>query len=175
MLTVPRWASGIITPVNRLGAFDRTLGDRARRAVARHTAVARGLTRLAAALSPAFRGVVGVLTLLPGTRRLGIRAGAAATASALAAGVLRRRIGRPRPNGDAEPGFPSRHAASASAIVRTVSVDRPRLGVALGVFAAVGLIGRVTSGRHEVGDIAAGAVLGCTASSLIDRIVGEDQ
>jgi len=159
----------------RLGALDRQIGETLRDAVADRPGLGRALSAAAQGLSPAFRGVVAVLILLPRDRRTGLAAGAAATGSALVAGRLRRIIGRSRPVGDDEPGFPSRHAAAAVAIVSTVRRGRPRLGALLGLAAAVGLMGRITSGRHDPADIASGAFLGMAGSAVVERVAGGDR
>lgn len=140
-----------------------------RDAVADRAVLAPALALAAHALGPVFRGVVGVLVVLPRERRLGLRAGAAATAAALTAGGLRRLVGRSRPDGGDEPGFPSRHAAAATAIVATVRRTRPGLGAALATAAAIGLAGRVTEGRHDPADILSGALLGGTLSAAVRR------
>lgn len=115
-----------------------------------------------------FRGVVALLIILPRDRRTGVRAGIAGTVAALVAGRLRRVVGRPRPDDDT-PGFPSRHAASATAIVATVSRTRPGLGALLGAAAVTGLAGRVTSGRHDPADIVSGAILGAVSADVVRR------
>ncbi len=155
--------------MTRLGAFDRRVGNQIRGAVAGRAALGRGLDIAARALGPAFRGVVALLIVLPRERRIGVRAGVAATIAALTAGRLRLLIGRPRPADDT-PGFPSRHAASATAIVATVSRSHPRLGAVLGLAAAAGLAGRVTSARHDPADIASGAVVGAVSSDVVRRV-----
>ncbi len=155
--------------MTRLGALDRKVGNHIRSTVAGRAEPARALALAARALSPVFRGVVALLVILPRERRIGVRAGFAATVAALLAGRLRRLIGRPRPV-DGAPGFPSRHAAASAAIVTTVARARPGLGAILGVVALVGVTGRITSGRHDPADIASGAVLGYATAVTVRRL-----
>jgi membrane-associated phospholipid phosphatase len=156
-----------------LTRLDRRLGDAVRRAA---TALPGGpdAARFAAGtLSPGFRVLVAVLIVLRPTRRAGLEALTAGVAAALAARVLRDRVGRPRPGSRAEGGFPSRHAAAATAIATTAGRGRPRLGRVLRGAAAVGLAGRVASAEHEPADIAAGAALGLVAARAVERVSRE--
>lgn len=122
---------------------------------------------VAAAMSPAFRGVVGLLIAFPRTRATGGRALVAAVAAAMAARVMRDALGRPRPGPRDEGGFPSRHAAAAAAIAATVARELPQLGTGLGVACTAGSLARVAHGDHEPADIAAGAVLGVAVAAVV--------
>ena len=155
--------------MTEFGGIDRRIGDRMRDAVAGRAVLAPALALAAHALGPVFRGVVGVLIVIPRERRVGLRAGTAAAAAALAAGGLRQVVGRSRPDGSEEPGFPSRHAAAATAIVATVRRTRPGLGAVLAAAAALGLAGRVTEGRHDPADIMSGVLLGGAVSAAVRR------
>ncbi|MGD9694987.1 MAG: hypothetical protein AB7V42_04930 [Thermoleophilia bacterium] len=158
--------------MGRIAQIDRRAGAAVRDAVARlpgGPAIARAG---AAALSPAFRGMVAAMILRPSTRRMGIDALAAGVAAGLGARVLRDRLGRPRPGPREEGGFPSRHAAASVAIAGAVRRHRPGLGAVLGVAAAACLTARVASAQHEPADIAAGAALGGVAHRLV-RLPGQ--
>ena len=98
-----------------------------------------------------------VLLLTPGRRRAGARALAAAALASLAALALRDRLGRRRPGPRPEGGFPSRHAAAATAIACAVGRDDPAAARVLAAAAALGLAARVATGDHEPADIACGA------------------
>lgn len=131
-----------------------------RAAAARRPRPAAAARVAAGATSPAFRVAAAALALSPPTRRAGVRALVAAVAAATVARLLRDRLGRRRPGPRTEGGFPSRHAAAATAIVAAVSAGHPARGAALAAVAAAGLASRVATGDHEPGDIVAGVVLG---------------
>ena len=84
-------------------------------------------------------------------------------------------IDRPRPGERSDGGFPSRHAAAASAIARSVGHSNRSLGRLVGAVAAIGLVGRVVSAEHDPADIVAGVVVGCAAAGAVaavsDRVV----
>jgi membrane-associated phospholipid phosphatase len=150
-------------------AADRRAGSAVRGRVA---AVPGGheYARLAAdALAPAFQGLVLALIVLPGARAVGIRAGIAGATAGLMARIARDAIDRPRPGGRAEGGFPSRHAASSTAIALVIARDRPLLGTAALASAALGLTARVGAADHDPLDIAAGAGVGAAVARVMRR------
>jgi membrane-associated phospholipid phosphatase len=133
-----------------------------------------GAARVAAgALSPGFRLLVALLIARRATRRTGLEALAAGVAAALAARALRDRLGRRRPGLRPEGGFPSRHAAAATAIARAAGRREPALGRALALAAVVGLVARVADAEHEPGDILAGAALGLLAQEALERVTSD--
>ena len=127
----------------------------------------------AATMSPAFRLTVAVMIARPSSRRAGLEALAAGVGAATAARVLRDRVARRRPGPRAEGGFPSRHAAAATAIAGAAARHHRGLGRVLAAAAAVGLLARVVSADHEPADIAAGAALGLLAARALERAVGD--
>jgi len=146
---------------------DRRLGENIRTRVERlpgGLALAKGAANV---VSPLFHLAVGATLAEPGHRATGIRMLAAGVGAAMIARALRDRIGRPRPGDREEGGFPSRHAAAATAIAMTAAPRRPTMGLALSVIAAVGLLGRIGSGQHEPADIVAGALLGALVASVV--------
>ncbi|MEW6583562.1 MAG: phosphatase PAP2 family protein [Actinomycetota bacterium] len=157
-------------PGTRILAADRRAGAALARATARLPGGATAARLAAAALSPAFRGVVAMLLASRARRRSGVDALASSVVAATAARLLRDRLRRPRPGPRADGGFPSRHAAAAVAITTSVRRRDPRLGAALAVAAAVGLAGRVAARHHDPADIAAGAVLGAATASALARL-----
>jgi membrane-associated phospholipid phosphatase len=152
--------------------LDRRAGHAFRAEVARRSGGPAAARAAAGALSPTFRGMVLFLLLAPRTRPTGLRALGAGVGAGLAARALRDRLGRPRPGRRSEGGLPSRHAASAVAIVRAVGRGRPALGGVLLVAAVLGLAGRVASGEHDPGDIVAGAALGWGVDAVLERLAG---
>jgi membrane-associated phospholipid phosphatase len=156
-----------------LTRLDRRAGAALRPAV-RAVPAGPDAARIAAgALSPGFRALVAVLIARPSTRRLGLEALAAGVAAALAARALRDGLARPRPGGRTEGGFPSRHAAAATAIARAAGRRRPALGGALALAAAVGLAARVADAEHEPADILAGVALGLAAQRALERLASD--
>jgi membrane-associated phospholipid phosphatase len=156
-----------------LTRIDRRAGARLRRAVAAVPGGRSAAVLAAAALSPGFRLVVALMIARPGSRRAGLEALAAAVGAATAARILRDRLARVRPGPRPEGGFPSRHAAAATAIARAAARHHRGLGRGLALAAAVGLAGRVASAEHDPGDIAAGAALGLAASRALEGVVGD--
>lgn len=148
------------------------MGRALRRELARHPAAAEAADRAGRVMAPAFRGLVVALIAVPRTRRTGITAGAAAVAAAGVARVLRDRIGRPRPGVRTEGGFPSRHAAAATAIARATGRDHPFAGAVLLGAAAVGMVGRVQTRDHDPADLAAGAATGWIVAAVVTRAAG---
>lgn len=157
--------------MERLDTLDRELGRRIREVTAGGRAARAGAVA-SNALGPAYRTVVALLLARRADRRVGLSAVLGGFGAAAIAGRLRDFIGRSRPDRADGPGFPSRHAAAATAIAVAVARRRPRLGRVLAAGAAVGLVGRVADGRHEPGDIAAGAALGAVVGAVVDRVVG---
>lgn len=146
---------------------DRRLGQNFRARVA-GVPGGSGMARVAAmALSPAFHFAVGAALMRPGSRAVGVRMLAAGAGAALVARELRDRIGRPRPGDREDGGFPSRHAAAATAITLTAAGRRPLTALLLAAIGAVGLLGRIGSGQHEPADIAAGALLGALSAYIV--------
>ena len=120
-------------------------------------------------MAPAFQGLVLALVVLPGSRMLGVRAAVAGTVAGLAAKVARDAIDRPRPGPRGEGGFPSRHAASSTAIALVVARERPILGAAALAGAAAGLAARVAAADHDPLDVVAGAGLGAAVARITRR------
>jgi membrane-associated phospholipid phosphatase len=152
---------------------DRRLGAALRTAAARVPGAAATAQGAAAVMSPAFRLAVAAMIARPEHRRAGVRALAAGAAASLLARAARDRVGRPRPGDRTEGGFPSRHAAAAAAIAATAGRDDPRLGRALALAAATGLLARVVAAEHEPADIAAGALLGLATAAALERVAPE--
>ncbi len=156
-----------------LTLIDRRAGARVRGAVAALPGGRRAAAVAAATMSPAFRLTVAVMIARPASRRAGLEALAAGVGAATAARVLRDRVARRRPGPRAEGGFPSRHAAAATAIAGAAARHHRGLGRVLAAAAAVGLLARVASADHEPADIAAGAALGLLAARALERAVGD--
>ena len=144
--------------------MDRALGRRVRVAATR-AGFAEPLRLAGRALAPTFRGMLVVFALRRRTRSAAVEAIAASLLAAGAAKILRDAIGRPRPGPREEGGFPSRHAAAATAIAASTAgrgIGVPFIGAA----AATGLAGRIVSGEHDPADIGAGVMLGMAATAL---------
>ena len=140
--------------------IDRRVGSAIRRGV---SAAAHGpaiAEAFASALAPGFRLTVTLLIARRARRGSGLRALAAGGAAATLARILRDRLGRRRPGARPEGGFPSRHAAAATAIAASVVHREPGLGRVLVVATALGGVARVATAEHEPADIAAGVALG---------------
>jgi membrane-associated phospholipid phosphatase len=156
--------------MGRLAAADRRLGRAVRERIGRRPRLDRAARVSGSVLAPVFELLIMALVAERPTRAAGLRAGASAVAGAAAAKALRDVIGRPRPGTRSEGGFPSRHAAAASAIARSVAHSNRYAGRALGAVAAIGLIGRVVSAEHDPADIVAGVIVGCTAAGAINAV-----
>lgn len=158
-----------------LAAADRRLGRAVRERVGRRPGLDRTARLAGTLLAPAFELLIVALIADRPTRAAGVRAGASAVAAAAAAKGLRDMIDRPRPGERSDGGFPSRHAAAASAIARSVGHSNRSLGRLVGAVAAIGLVGRVVSAEHDPADIVAGVVVGCAAAGAVaavsDRVV----
>ncbi|MFM8828800.1 MAG: phosphatase PAP2 family protein [Actinomycetota bacterium] len=74
-------------------------------------------------------------------------------------------VRRPRNEG----GFPSRHAASSTAIALVVARQRPVLGAAAILGAVAGLAARVAAADHDPLDVVAGAGLGAAVARITRR------
>jgi diacylglycerol kinase family enzyme/membrane-associated phospholipid phosphatase len=66
--------------------------------------------------------------------------------------------------------FPSGHSASAGAFVTGVALERPALAAPLAVLGAGVAYGRVHTGVHYPGDVAAGLTLGVLAALAVRRV-----
>jgi membrane-associated phospholipid phosphatase len=153
--------------MNGLTGMDRRAGAALRTIVGRAPGGARGARMAASALSPGFRLLVAAMIAAPSSRRLGLEAGAAGVGAALAARLLRDGLGRPRPGSRPDGGFPSRHAAAATAIGRAVARRHRVAGAAVLTAAAVGMAARVATAEHDPADIVAGAALGLAAEGAL--------
>lgn len=154
-----------------LARIDRQLGGAIRRAVAESARGPSIAGAFAGAVGPGFRLVVALLIARRSRRACGLRALAAGAAAATLARVLRDRLGRSRPGARPEGGFPSRHAAAATAIAASVVRREPGLGRLLVVAAAIGGIARVATADHEPADIAAGVALGLLVADTQERVI----
>lgn len=153
-----------------LSAADRRLGRAVREHVGRRPQVERAARASSSLLAPVFELLIVALVAERSTRGTGLRAGASAVVGAAGAKALRDMIGRPRPGTRSEGGFPSRHAAAASAIARSVGYANRRAGRLVSVAAALGLIGRVVSADHDPADILAGVIVGRTAAGAVNAV-----
>ncbi len=154
-----------------LARIDRQLGRAIRRAVAASAHGPSIADAFAGAVGPGFRLVVALLIARRSRRACGLRALAAGGAAATLARVLRDRLGRRRPGARPEGGFPSRHAAAATAIAASVVRQEPALGRLLVVAAAIGGIARVAAAEHEPADIAAGVAVGLLVAEAQERAI----
>jgi membrane-associated phospholipid phosphatase len=153
--------------MNRLTGMDRRAGAALRTIVARAPGGARGARMAASGLSPGFRLLVAAMIAAPSSRRLGLEAGAAGVGAAVAARLLRDPLGRPRPGSRPGGGFPSRHAAAATAIGRAVARRHRAAGAVVLAAALVGMAARVATAEHDPADIVAGAALGLAAEGAL--------
>jgi membrane-associated phospholipid phosphatase len=153
--------------MRRLSRIDRRLGARVRGTVEGVPCGARAAAVVASGMSPGFRVAVGLLVAGRDRRGTGLRALAAGVAAAVAARLLRDRLGRRRPGERQDGGFPSRHAAAAAAIAATVWRREPAIGRGLAVAAAAGGLARVATAEHEPADIVAGAALGLGVAGAV--------
>jgi membrane-associated phospholipid phosphatase len=153
----------------RLSALDRRTGAAVRTAAGRVPGGPALAAVAAAALAPAFRLAVAALILRRRSRAAGLEALSAGAVAATLARELRDRLGRPRPGPRGGGGLPSRHAAAALAIARSVRRHDRRAGAALALAAAVGLTGRVVARHHDPADILAGALLGAASGAAVGR------
>ena len=167
--------------LTRLGALDQRLFDRAQRSDT--PALDRVLPRLT---SSADHGGLWLATAavlaVTGQRRAAVRGlTSLAVASALANGPLKLGARRPRPLLSPVPvprqllrqpttsSFPSGHSASAAAFATGVALESPLLAAPVGLLAAGVAYGRVHTGVHFPGDVAAGLALGAGAALVVRR------
>jgi undecaprenyl-diphosphatase len=172
----------VLTRLDRLDRLDRRLFRRAQ--AADSPLLDRVLPPLT---SSADHGLLwlactGVLALT-GQRRAaarGLLSLAVASAAANGPGKLATR--RERPDAGLTPmargllrrptttSFPSGHSASAAAFATGVALEAPLLGVPVGLLAAGVSYGRVHTGVHYPGDVAAGLLLGGAAAVAVKRV-----
>ncbi|MDX6219978.1 MAG: hypothetical protein QOJ48_1659, partial [Frankiales bacterium] len=127
-------------------------------------------------------GVAAALALT-GRRRAAVRGLVSlGAASAVANGPLKLVTRRSRPGLDAVPllrqlklqprtsSFPSGHSASAAAFAVGVALEEPALTVPMGTLAAGVAWGRVHTGVHYPGDVAAGLALGTASALVVKRV-----
>lgn len=150
-------------------AADRRSGDALRARVGALPAGHESARLAADAMAPGFQVVVVAMALRRGSRVLAARAALAAALAGFIARVARDAVDRPRPGDRADGGFPSRHAASSTAITVVVARERPLLGAALQLVAAAGMAARVAAADHEPLDVVAGAGLGAAVGRLMRR------
>ena len=156
-----------------LSRLDRRIGARMRGAAAAVPGAPAAARALAATMSPGFRIAVAAMILRRPTRVAGLRALAAGAGASLLTRALRDRVGRSRPGSRPDGGFPSRHAAAASAIAATAGRGGAPLGYVLGAAACGGAVARVVAAEHEPADVLAGAALGLAAAAALRRIAPE--
>ncbi|MBU6363951.1 MAG: phosphatase PAP2 family protein [Acidobacteria bacterium] len=150
-------------------AVDRRAGGQVRSIVASVPGGHEYARLTADIMAPAFQVLVVGLIVMPGSRMVGVRAALAGTAAGLGAKVARDAIDRPRPGPRGEGGFPSRHAASSTAIALSVARERPLLGAAALIGAVAGLAARVAAADHDPLDVVAGAGLGAAVARITRR------
>ena len=127
--------------------------------------------------------VVALLLALTGRRRAAVRGLLSlGAASAVANGPLKWSARRARPGLDGVPllrqlavqprtsSFPSGHSASAAAFATGVALEDPLVAVPVGVLAAGVAWGRVHTGVHYPGDVAAGVALGAASALAVTRV-----
>jgi undecaprenyl-diphosphatase len=66
--------------------------------------------------------------------------------------------------------FPSGHSASAAAFASGVALERPELGIPLGLLAGGVAVSRVHVGMHYPGDVVAGVAVGLLATYAVSRV-----
>ena len=126
--------------------------------------------------------VAGLLALA-GQRRAAVRGLASlGVASAVANGPVKWAARRSRPGLDSVPvlrqlslqpktsSFPSGHSASAAAFAAGVALEDPLVAVPIGALAAGVAWGRVHTGVHYPGDVAAGLALGAASALVVTRV-----
>ncbi|MCU1623544.1 MAG: hypothetical protein JWL79_2389 [Frankiales bacterium] len=168
--------------LTRLGALDR----RAFRAAHRLDSSTLD-TVLPPLTSSADRGglwlAVAAALALTGRRRAAVRGLASlGVASAVANGPVKLAARRSRPGLEGVPllrqltlqpqtsSFPSGHSASAAAFAVGVALEEPALAVPVGALAAGVAWGRVHTGVHYPGDVAAGLALGAASALAVKRV-----
>ncbi|MDQ1674670.1 MAG: hypothetical protein QOC98_3232 [Frankiaceae bacterium] len=127
---------------------------------------------------------VAALLAVTGRRRAAVRGLASlGVASAVANGPLKLATRRARPGLDGVPvlrrltlqpstsSFPSGHSASAAAFALGVALEeQPALAAPVGALAAGVAWGRVHTGVHYPGDVAAGVALGAASALAVKRV-----
>lgn len=105
-----------------------------------------------------------------GARRAALRAtGSLALASAVV-GIAAKSASRHRfPPRPATRALPSGHAAAVAAFASAVALESPLLGAALVPLAAAAAVFRARAGRHSLGVVLAGAVLGVGVAAATCR------
>jgi undecaprenyl-diphosphatase len=168
--------------VTRLGALDRRVF------AAAHRADTPVLDKVLPPLTTSanhgrlWLGVAAVLALT-GRRRAAVRGLASlGVASAVANGPAKLMTRRARPGLQDVPllrqltlqpttsSFPSGHSASAGAFALGVSLEEPQLALPIGALAAGVAWGRVHTGVHYPGDVAAGLALGAASALVVKRV-----
>ncbi len=150
-------------------AADRRAGREVRARVASMPAGHESARLVADAMAPTFHALVIALLAMRGSRVLALRAATAGALAGLLARVARDAIDRPRPGERVEGGFPSRHAASSTAIAMVVARERPVLGAAARGIAIGGMAARVAAADHDPLDVVAGAGLGVAVARIMRR------
>jgi diacylglycerol kinase family enzyme/membrane-associated phospholipid phosphatase len=168
--------------LTRLGALDRRLFTAAHHVD--HPVLDRVLPPLTSSADHGglWLGVAAALALA-GRRRAAVRGLASlGAASAVANGPLKLATRRNRPGLDDVPllrrltlqprtsSFPSGHSASAAAFAVGVALEEPGLAVPVGALAAGVAWGRVHTGVHYPGDVAAGLALGAASALVVTRV-----
>jgi diacylglycerol kinase family enzyme/membrane-associated phospholipid phosphatase len=126
---------------------------------------------------------VAALLAVSGRRRAAVRGlSSLGVASAVANGPLKLATRRARPGLDGVPilrqltmqpstsSFPSGHSASAAAFALGVAMEEPALAVPVGLLAGGVAWGRVHTGVHYPGDVAAGVALGAASALAVKRV-----
>ncbi len=170
------------TPLQRLAALDERLFRRAARADT--PLLDRVLPRLTSSADHGllWAAVAGVLAV-SGQRRAAVRGLVSlAVASSVANVPAKHAARRTRPQLHSVPvprqlfrqpetsSFPSGHSASAAAFAAGVALESPLLAGPVGVLAAGVAYGRVHTGVHYPGDVAAGVALGALCALAVKRV-----
>ena len=127
--------------------------------------------------------VLAAVLALTGRRRAAVRGLASlGVASAVANGPVKWSTRRARPGLDSVPllrqlslqpktsSFPSGHSASAAAFATGVALEEPWLALPVGALGAGVAWGRVHTGVHYPGDVAAGLALGAASALVVTRV-----
>lgn len=150
---------------------------------ARRTALARALTRAGDGSSWTFYGLLLLATFDPAAMSATLRLATAAGIATLLSQVLKRSLGRARPDRaivgfEALSGnpdrfsFPSGHTAAAFAVAVAFAGAPFGLGIALFLLALGIAVSRVYLGAHYPLDVAAGAVIGSVAGVAARGLLG---
>lgn len=147
------------------------------------TAAARTLTRAGDASSWTLYGLLLLATFDPAAMAAALRLGTAAGLATVATQILKRSLGRARPDRaivgfEALSGnpdrfsFPSGHTAAAFAVAVAFAGAPFGLGAALFLFALLLAGARVYLGAHYPLDVAAGAAIGTSAGLAARALLG---